>query len=65
LARNLRVFRNEVSPASRGLALAILAPLMRAAEIIRPKVIVVVTFEVGADTGDAPGEFQFWASAST
>jgi len=42
-------------------ALAILAPLMRAAEIIRPKVIVVVTFEVGADTGDAPGEFQFWA----
>lgn len=32
-----------------------------AAEIIRPKVIVVATFEVGADTGDKPGEFQFWA----
>lgn len=32
-----------------------------AAEIIRPKVVVVATFEVGADTGDKPGEFQFWA----
>jgi purine nucleoside permease len=30
-------------------------------ELIRPKVIVVATFEVGADTGDKPGEFQFWA----
>ena len=27
----------------------------------RPKVVVVTTFEIGADTGDAPGEFQFWA----
>jgi purine nucleoside permease len=25
------------------------------------KVAVVVTFEVGADKGDRPGEFQFWA----
>jgi purine nucleoside permease len=25
------------------------------------KVAVVTTFEVGADTGDTPGEFQFWA----
>jgi purine nucleoside permease len=25
------------------------------------KVAVVVTFEVGKDTGDTPGEFQFWA----
>ncbi len=24
------------------------------------KVVVVTTFEIGADTGDAPGEFQFW-----
>jgi hypothetical protein len=31
-----------------------------AAEPIRPKVIIVATFEVGADTGDVPGEFQFW-----
>lgn len=32
-----------------------------AAEPIRPKVLVVTTFEIGADTGDRPGEFQFWA----
>src|ERR1700722_5078355 len=25
------------------------------------KVVVVTTFEVGADTGDNPGEFQYWA----
>jgi purine nucleoside permease len=24
------------------------------------RAVIVVTFEVGADTGDAPGEFQFW-----
>jgi purine nucleoside permease len=24
------------------------------------KVVVITTFEVGADTGDKPGEFQFW-----
>jgi purine nucleoside permease len=24
------------------------------------RAVVVATFEVGADTGDAPGEFQFW-----
>jgi purine nucleoside permease len=24
------------------------------------KVVVVTTFEVGADTGDVPGEFQYW-----
>jgi purine nucleoside permease len=31
------------------------------AQPIRVKVVVVTTFEVGADTGDQPGEFQFWA----
>jgi purine nucleoside permease len=30
------------------------------AAAIRPKVIVVVYFEVGKDTGDTPGELQFW-----
>ncbi len=35
--------------------------LATAAELIRPRVIVVATFEVGADTGDTPGEFQYWA----
>ncbi len=28
--------------------------------VIRPKVIVVVYFEVGNDTGDTPGELQYW-----
>ncbi|MCX6953310.1 MAG: purine nucleoside permease [Verrucomicrobia bacterium] len=31
-----------------------------AAEPIRPKVVVVAMFEAGNDTGDRPGEFQYW-----
>ena len=31
-----------------------------AADVIRPKVVVVAMFEAGADTGDRPGEFQYW-----
>ena len=27
---------------------------------ITVKVVVVTMFEIGADTGDAPGEFQLW-----
>ena len=27
---------------------------------IEVKVVVVSMFEIGADTGDAPGEFQLW-----
>lgn len=30
------------------------------AEVIRPRVVVVTMFELGADTGDQPGEFQLW-----
>src|ERR1043166_8794771 len=40
--------------------LAVLSPALAATEIIRPKVVIVAMFEIGADTGDAPGEFQFW-----
>ncbi|MDB6113807.1 MAG: Purine nucleoside permease [Lacunisphaera sp.] len=37
------------------------APRLTAAgEIIRPRVVVVAMFEPGQDTGDVPGEFQFW-----
>jgi purine nucleoside permease len=36
------------------------ATLAPAAELIRPKVVVVAMFEPGNDTGDAPGELQFW-----
>jgi len=38
----------------------LLASIVPAAEIIRPKVVVVTMFEAGEDTGDRPGEFQFW-----
>ena len=37
------------------LALTVVAPAK-----IAPKVIVLAGFEVGDDTGDAPGEFQYW-----
>jgi purine nucleoside permease len=36
------------------------AAVLPAAELIKPKVIVVATFEVGLDAGDKPGEFQSW-----
>ncbi len=30
------------------------------ADVIRPKVMILTTFEIGADTGDKPGELQYW-----
>ena len=30
------------------------------ADPVRPKVIIMTTFEIGADTGDRPGELQYW-----
>ena len=42
------------------LSAALSAALLPAAVIIRPKVVVVAMFEIGQDTGDKPGEFQFW-----
>jgi purine nucleoside permease len=36
------------------------APSAQAAGAIRPKVVIVVYFEIGADTGDNPGELQQW-----
>jgi purine nucleoside permease len=42
------------------LVLALSVAALRADELIRPKVIVVATFEIGADSGDQPGEFQYW-----
>ena len=41
-------------------ALLALAPLLPAKKPIPIKVVVVTMFERGADTGDQPGEFQFW-----
>lgn len=45
----------------RAVALAVLLPtLSSAAEVLRPRVVIVAMFEIGADQGDAPGEFQYW-----
>jgi len=30
------------------------------ADVLKPKVVVVAYFEVGQDTGDGPGELQYW-----
>jgi purine nucleoside permease len=40
---------------------ALLAPWPALAKPIPIKVVVLTAFEIGADTGDAPGEFQLWA----
>lgn len=39
---------------------ALLAPVAALAAPIPIKVVVVTAFEIGKDTGDAPGEFQLW-----
>jgi purine nucleoside permease len=50
-----------IQPA-RVLSLALLlASAGASGEPIPVKVAIVVTFEVGADKGDRPGEFQYWA----
>jgi hypothetical protein len=36
-------------------------PVVPAVQPIPVKVMVIANFEPGADTGDAPGEFQLWA----
>lgn len=51
------------SPVLRRVALpGLLLALVPAApaDVLRPKVIVVTMFEAGQDTGDRPGELQFW-----
>ena len=46
-------------PLLRFLLLPLLTLAVRA-EVLKPRVVVVTMFEPGADTGDAPGEFQYW-----
>src|SRR5258706_15927852 len=41
-------------------ALSSIALLPAAQKRVPVKVVVVTMFEPGADTGDAPGEFQYW-----
>ena len=33
---------------------------MSSAAVVAPKVVIVAMFEPGKDTGDTPGEFQYW-----
>src|SRR5580700_4202831 len=40
--------------------LALVAPARAQQKPWPVRAVIVTTFEVGADTGDAPGEFQFW-----
>jgi len=42
------------------LSAALLPASILQAQTIHPKVVIVSYFEVGNDTGDAPGELQFW-----
>ena len=42
------------------LLLVLSLPALVRAEPFKPRVVVITMFEPGADTGDAPGEFQFW-----
>jgi purine nucleoside permease len=50
----------------RVFALALFALLLTPAHAQTPqkpwpiRAVIVTTFEVGNDTGDIPGEFQFW-----
>jgi len=45
------------------LVLAICGTSTADARPLLVKVVVLTTFEIGADTGDIPGEFQYWAEA--
>jgi hypothetical protein len=55
------VSRNARKRALSAFFMAAAAFPCRGADRIPIKVIVVAGFEVGADSGDAPGEFQLWA----
>lgn len=51
--------RRRLVPAALA-ALAAACALRGAPDPVRVKVVVVAMFEAGSDTGDVPGEFQFW-----
>jgi purine nucleoside permease len=57
---DLRLFRRLKLPLLALAAATALAPIARAQDVVAIKVIALTGFEVGDDTGDAPGELQFW-----
>lgn len=53
------IFSRILALATCLVAAVLLEPRLRA-DLIRPKVLILTTFEIGADTGDTPGELQYW-----
>jgi purine nucleoside permease len=43
-----------------GAAVALTSRVAAHETVIRPRVVIVAFFEVGNDTGDRPGELQYW-----
>ena len=51
----------RLSAAFATVFLLLLAPITQAQQKPWPiRAVIIATFEIGADTGDTPGEFQFW-----
>jgi purine nucleoside permease len=64
---SIQVSVRYASDMTRNLVIALLGLLIGAPEVmfgaapvLRPKIVIVAYFEVGQDTGDQPGEAQFW-----
>jgi purine nucleoside permease len=59
--RNMFVtFRRFFSVVAMLIAIVCVAPLAASPRRIPVKVVIVAMFEVGEDTGDQPGELQYW-----
>lgn len=61
MAIALALVLGAVAAPAPGVAKEPPVPMVAAVTPIPVKVIVIANFEPGADTGDAPGEFQLWA----
>lgn len=46
--------------AALGVFLSLATGVLASESVLKPKVVVVAIFEIGADTGDKPGELQYW-----
>lgn len=56
----LSIMRKSLLVALLGVIASASTMLCAAAPQLHPKVVIVAYFEVGKDTGDTPGEVQFW-----
>jgi purine nucleoside permease len=55
-----RPMHGSLQHALAAVCLAASAIVAAQSSVIHPRVVVVAYFEVGSDTGDQPGELQFW-----